>query len=192
MTTRSVNLIPPSTQRRHAVRRVMRVMSAWVTATGLVAGLLLAVEWARGVADSSELASLRARYTPVATLVDERADLIATIERLRGREQLSLRLSHGAHAYALLGVTAQAAAESSGSVYLRQLNYSAAEESAKPGEPISRGVKLSGASIDGVAVADFAERLRESGLFRSVAVESTAPLPGGQRSLRRFEVACRF
>ena len=154
---------------------------------GAGAGLLLGVEWLRGVVALQELKELDARYAPFAEIGQSQDELEARIAALRAREQLTLRLSRDQASVALLGALSLAASEVAGSVYLESIDYDVAETAGS-----NRSVRLRGAGADSGAVAAFAERLRESGVFDAVAVESTGALPGGAASLRRFGIACQL
>lgn len=184
---RHLNLIPIATQRRQTRRRVLNVWSASVVMAGALVGLMLGVEWLRGVVALRELEELNTRYAPFAEIAKQRSELVDQIDRLRGREQLSLRLSHDAHGVSILGALAIATRDSGGSVYVEKLVYELNEAS-----DATRSVRLAGAGVDSGVIAGFAERLRETGVFSSVAVESTGSLPGGAVSLRQFSLACRL
>lgn len=185
--TRHLNLIPVATQRRHMMRRVIRVWSTSMVAAGVCVAALLGVEWLRGMATLSELQDLDARYAPFAEIHQKSSALSDQITRLKGREQLTLRLSRDDHGVALLGALALASRESGGSVFVKQMEYDVSGS-----QEAVRAIRLQGAGVDGGAIAGFAEGLRESGVFTSVAVESTGTLPGGAASLRQFTVACRL
>ncbi|MEO0529824.1 MAG: hypothetical protein AAF266_04515 [Planctomycetota bacterium] len=189
MSKRSVNLIPVATQRRHSMRRLVRVWSTAIVLSGACSASLLGVEWARGLIAMQELSELDARYEPFVRIAGEQRSLANQVSALRAREQLSLRLSRDDHGLSLLGSIAQAAGASAGDVYVEQLSYDGAIATGSRDEKVTRSVRIEGAGVDSVAVAAFAERLRKSNVFSGVAVESTAPLPGGAASLRRFVVA---
>lgn len=183
----SLNLIPPATQRRLVTRRVVRVGSTAMLLSGLCVASLLGVEWVRGVAAARELRTLEARNAPLEELRQERARLARQITLLEGREQLSLRLAHGEHGVALLAAIAQAAGEGDGLVYVQSLEYQVADSGDS-----QRSLRVVGAGVDGMAVARFAERLRSTGVFDTVSIEATGPMPGGGDNLRRFDLACRL
>ena len=187
---RHLNLIPVATRRRQMVRRLSRASSRAIVAAGIVVGSMLALEWTQGMSSLRELKDVEARYAPVSQLLHEQARLVDRIQKLRGREQLSLRLSRDQYGLAVLGAVAQASGQSNGSVHVVQLDYQANADSEGAAAAAERSVQLEGAGVDSMAVADFAERLRESGVFSSVAVESTSPVSGGPNNLRRFEIAC--
>lgn len=188
---RHLNLIPPGTRHRQTLKRMVRVGSRSIVVAGVGLGLLLAAEWTRGLGRLARLQELEARFAPLSRLVHEQAAMAEKIEKLRAREQLSLRLSRDEYGLALLGAISVAASESAGSVYLKQLEYQANTTTIEP-ITTTREVRIDGASVDGIGVATFAERLRISQVFDSVAVESTTPMPGGLSSLRRFEIHCAF
>ncbi len=182
---RSLNLIPIATQRKHAARRAVRICLSAIAMSSLACAVLLGIEWARGMAALQELQMLEAQYAPLSEIAKDQRSLVTQIAQLRGREQLSLRLSHHAHGVTLLGAVAQAVGESPESVYIERFEY----DEEKPGV---RSLNLAGSGVDGVSVAAFAARLRESEVFESVAIASSRPLVGGLPTLRRFEIECVY
>lgn len=191
---RHLNLIPIATQRRQAFRRVLRVGATSTVIAGLLTGLLLTVEWTRGLVAMQQLQELNARYAPLEQLAGKQMKITKKLAQLRGREQLSLRLSREAYGLTVLGTISRAAEASAGNVYVETLQYDGTAGAARgsiDGKSEAIGaIRLSGAGVDSTAVAIFAEHLRASGVFTSVAIESTALMPGGAASVRRFEVAC--
>lgn len=183
--SQSLNLIPPSLQRAAATRRVKRVGSRAVLASGVVVSALLGLEWTRGVAALRDLTELDARYAPLARLADEQEETEAEVARLRAREQIALRLAREAVGLPLLGAVSRAASAGAGAVYLDELTYDGG--SADATQPAAQ-VRLRGVGIDGVAVAQFVERLRESRAFEGLAIESSEPVAGGAASVRQFLV----
>lgn len=184
---RHLNLIPLATQRRQTRRKVAFVWTTSVALAGVFAGLLLGVEWLRGMSAMRELQNLQARYAPFDKIAQQHDDLVQQISHLRAREQLTLRLSRDEFGISMLGALAVATRDAGSTVYVNDLKYHV-----EAGNDAPRSVRLSGAGVDSGAIAGFAQRLRETGVFRSVAVESTGALPGGAVSLRQFSVACRL
>lgn len=189
MIKRSINLIPVATQRRHEMRRLVRVWSTSIVLAGACSASLLGVEWARGLIAMQDLREVDARYEPFARITAEQDALAEQVAALQAREQLSLRLSRDDHGLSLLGSIAQAAGGSAGDIYVRQLQYDGPVATGSSKDQVTRSVRIEGAGVDSVAVAAFAERLSKSGVFEGIGVESTAPLQGGAASLRQFVVA---
>ena len=185
--SQSLNLIPAAIQRRYALRRVSRVWLIWLAASGAGAGLFLGIEWLRGVASLRELMDLDVRYAPFLRLAEEREALGAQIAQLRAREENALQISRDEYGMTLLGVMSEAAANSGGDVYLDSLAYR--RTTALQGVGPSNAVHLSGVGLDGLSVAEFAAKLRESGVFNEVTVQNTQPVDGGVASLRQFSIA---
>lgn len=188
---RHLNLIPIATQRRQLARRVMRVATITLVISNTTVGLLLTGEWAQGWVASRQLRELEARYAPLRQIIDQQDALAKQIEQLRARELLTLRLSRESRELTLLGAIAQAAGQSNEDVYVQQLRYlrPAIESDQTPG---GGELHLSGAGVDGAAIAEFATRLRETGIFRVVSIESTCALPGGEAGLRRYQLTCQL
>lgn len=184
---RHLNLIPIATQRRQTRQKVAFVWTTSVAVASLLVGLMLGVEWLRGMSAMSELQDLRTRYAPFEEIAQQHDDLVEQISHLRAREQLTLRLSRDEFGVSMLGALAVATRDASSAVYVNDLKYHV-----EGGKDSSRLVRLTGAGVDSGAIAGFAESLRETGVFRSVAVESTGALPGGAVSLRQFSVACQL
>ncbi len=186
---RSLNLIPIATQRRQAFAQVLRVWSTSTVIAGVCTALLLGIEWTRGMVAVQQLSELNARYAPFEQIAGKQQSLTSQIEQLRAREQLSLRLSREARGLALLGAIARAAGASDGAVYVEDLEYDGPAADGR--DTNERGeLQLAGAGVDSTAIAGFAERLRSSGVFAEVAVESTRPISGDTSGHRRFEVTC--
>lgn len=190
--SRSINLIPVATQRRLAVRRLLRVASRSTVTTGACVLVLLGVEWARARAASRALQELEARYAPIVRLVEEHDRLASQIAELEAREELSLRLARDSRGIAVLAALAEATESSDGSVYVRRLSYQGSRPDRSQRSSANRAVRLEGAGADGLAIATFTTRLRDTGVFEAVEVESTNPLVGGSNSGRRFVVNCGF
>ncbi|MEQ8847529.1 hypothetical protein [Botrimarina sp.] len=189
---RSLNLIPNPVLRRQAIGRLLRLWTVALLSAGSLAGLLVLVEWARGLAALDDLKRLDERYAPLVTLVKQREEFKEEIELLRAREQTTLRLATDQHSLSALAAITLAAAAAPNEVYLEEIDYqaSAPQQGGRPeGRPV---VRLTGASVDSLAVARFAERLRTGGGLASVSVESTAPLPGSDPSHRRFQIVCQM
>lgn len=188
---RHLNLIPVATQRRQLLRRVVRVGSIAVVLSGATTGLLLTGEWAQGWIAAQQLNELDERAAPLRQIIDRQDALAKQVEALRARELLTLRLSRESHELTLLGAVAQAAGETSNTVYVQQLRYT--RPPIQEDQSSSRGeLQLTGAGIDGAAIARFASELRDTGVFSLVSVESTGSLPGGDASLRRYRLNCRL
>ncbi|QDT69041.1 hypothetical protein MalM25_19670 [Planctomycetes bacterium MalM25] len=188
---RQLNLIPIATQRRHLLRRVVRVGSIAVVVSGLVSATLLGGEWAQGWMAAQQLRELEARYAPLRQILAKQDALNQQIEQLRGRELLTLRLSRESRELTLLGAIARAAEQTSEGVFVQQLQY--ARPTLEAGlTPYNGELHLTGAGVDGGAIADFASNLRESGVFRAVSIESTSVMPAGSRSLRRYQLVCQL
>jgi hypothetical protein len=192
--SQSLNLIPAATQRRYALRRVSRVWLTWLAASGACAAMILGVEWLRGVVSLRELMDLDARYAPFLHLTEEREILAVKIARLRLREENALQISHDEHGMTLLGVLSRAAANSGGNVYLDSLAYrrptsQPANASTNTVQNNGNTVQLSGVGLDGMSVAGFAAKLRESGVFSELTVQNTQPIDGSVASLRQFSIA---
>ncbi len=182
----SINLIPPATQRRYALRRVLRVGVTWLAASGACTAALLGVEWLRGVSTLRELMELEARYAPFVRIAEESEALRSKIAGLQSREEVALAIGHEESGLALLGLLSRAAADLDGTVYFDHLAYQV--PSTENASSLSRRVQISGVGLDGVSVAGFATKLRESRVFKDVAVQNTQPYGGGAASLREFTV----
>ncbi|TWT40150.1 PilN domain-containing protein [Botrimarina hoheduenensis] len=192
---RVLNLAPPGIRRRQTLRRLRHAVATAVTAAGVLSGLWLVVEWSRGASMAQSLGRLEAEYAPLARLMEEDVELRAEIARLRGREQLSLRLTTEQLGLSLLAAVSRAAAMPEAQVYLDQLHYRSthAKSSVRQrGATEHSGVKIEGISRDGLAVARFAEGLRESRLFSQVSIETSAPAASDGSALRKFTIACAF
>ena len=192
--SQSLNLIPAAIQRRYTLRRVARVWLTWLVASCVCAAAFLGVEWLRGVASLRELMDLDARYAPFLRIAEEREALGAEIAQLRLLEENSQQLSPDEYGMALLGVLSKAAAASDGNVYLDSLTYrrpntQPPKGATSPVQASGDAVRLTGVGFDGVAVAEFAAKLRESGVFRELTVQNTQPIDGGVASLRQFSIA---
>ena len=189
MTKTHLNLIPPSIQRGQAVRRITSAWSAVVAMTGVVCLIACAVEWSRGMATVRRLEALDARFAPLSELIREQENLAGLVDDLRAREALTLQLSGETHGVTLLGAVAEAAERLSGSVYLLDLNF---ERTSQRRNDDAHKLRLSGAGVDSLAVSAFAGRLRGSGVFTEVTVESTRPIQESADEDRyfRFDIAC--
>lgn len=185
--SQSLNLIPAAIQRRYALRRVSRVWLTWLAASGACAAMFLGVEWLRGVASLRELMDLDARYAPFLHLTEEREVLAVKIAQLRLHEENALQISRDEYGMTLLGVMSKAAANSGGNVYLDSLAYR--RMTSPQASEASNTVQLSGVGLDGMSVAAFAAKLRESGVFSELTVQNTQPIDGGVASLRQFSIA---
>lgn len=158
---------------------------------GVVIALLLGSEWAQGWMASQQLRELEARYVPLRQIINQQDALGKQIEQLRSRELLTLRLSRESRELTLLGVIARAAEGTDQAVFVQQLRYT--RPAIETNQQHSGGeLRLTGAGVDGGAIAGFATRLRESGLFRTVSIESTGALPGGSPSLRSYQLHCQL
>jgi len=192
--SQSLNLIPAATQRRYALRRVSKVWLMWLAASGACAAMFLGVEWLRGIASLRELMDLDARYAPFLHLTEEREALAAKTARLRLREENALQISRDEYGMTLLGVLSKSSENSGGNVYLDSLTYrrlppQQANASTSNVQTSTATVQLSGVGLDGMSVAGFAAKLRESGAFSELTVQNTQPIDGGVASLRQFSIA---
>lgn len=191
---RVLNLAPSSIRRRQAVRRLTRAVATAVTVAGALSIGWLLIEWSRGAAMARDLGRLEAEYLPLARLINEQAELRTSITQLEAREQLSLRLTTTHAGVPVLASIAQAAAEPETQVYIAELEYTLPQESgrrrASVGSATSPRVQIEGSGRDGLAVARFAQRLRDSGLYTQVSIESSRPAGGDGVALRRFEITC--
>ncbi|MGL4514582.1 MAG: hypothetical protein ACRCT8_15950 [Lacipirellulaceae bacterium] len=193
---RSLNLIPLAARRRMAARRVFRLWSNAVGTAGLVCGVLLALEWGRGLSAVERLRSLDTQYAPLAKLTGELAQLTAQIDQLRAREEISLSLSQATSGLTLLGAVSHAAEEVDGRVYVTRFEFLDAGEgtgvrsSSSDPSAVRPTLKLLGAGIDGLVIAAFVEHLRDSGAFSLVSIAATRPLAGGAPAVREFEIEC--
>lgn len=190
--SRSVNLVPAATLRRQAISRLSRVWTVALLTTGSIAGLLVGVEWARGLAALDEMKRLDAAYVPLVGVVQGREALRQQIERLRSREQTALRLANEHHAVSALAAVTLASAATEGGVYLDAIAYRAPGAHSAASHADRPTVRLTGAGVNSVAVAQFAENLRTGGGLAAVTVESTSALPGGDPGHRRFEILCHL
>lgn len=186
-----LNLIPPSIQRRQTVARIIKGWSTVVSITATVCLLACAFEWSRGVAAVRRLEALDSTFAPVSKLLQEQQKLSKLVADLRAREQLTIQLSNETRGVTLLGAVAEAADELGGSVYLLELDFERSK-STKRGAGESHKLLLEGAGLDSLAVAAFASRLRDSGVFTQVTVDSTKPIQDGAFDKRyfSFEIAC--
>lgn len=189
---RSLNLIPPAAQRRFLLRRVARLAVKASLASGACVAVLLGVEWARGLSTRHRLDELDARYTPLAKLQQESEEISSRISQLEKREQLSLRLNRDTQGLAVLGAVAHAASELGGAVYIERLAYEGPTVASRHEKAAQELLRLEGAGQNGMAVAQFAARLRETGVFQSVSVESTAPAVAVAAGAKRFSIHCQI
>lgn len=191
---RTLNLAPPGIRRRQAMRRLVHACSTAITLAGAASATWLLVEWSRGAAMAQALGRLEAEYAPLERLMEEDVLLRGEIERLRAREQMSLRLTTDRIGLPLLAVLAQAATEAGGDVYVEELHYHASSQTTRNRRTVTQDgpkAELEGVSRDSLAVARFAQELRRSKLFTRVSIESSQPAPGSG-DLRQFEIACAF
>ena len=187
-----LNLIPLATQRLYASKRIVRFWSMVIALASIGCLFACGIEWGRGLTAAQQLKSFDAHFAPLAKLLEEQQELSQLVTNLQAREQISLELSSETQGVALLGVVAHAASKLNGSVYVAKLEYDSSSQSARTTNSSRRRLHLSGAGTDSLAVAAFAAELRDSGLFDSVAVDSTRPFARGVASLRTFEINCLF
>lgn len=189
---RHLNLIPPAIQRRQAAKRILRGWSSIVTFVGIICLSACVMEWSRGVAAVQRLQALDARFAPLGKLADEERELTGIVENLRAREELSLRLSTETEGVTLLGAVSTAAKDLGDGIYLVEFRFQGDTPLAGGAKPGSRSLRLEGAGIDGLAIASFADRLRDAGVFSTVSVGATRPVSGGAPTLRSFQIDCVF
>jgi hypothetical protein len=171
--------------------RIYRQWANAVATAGVACAALLAIEWGRGLSAVERLRSLDAQHAPLSKLQHETTQLTAQIAQLRAREQISLSLSHATQGLATLGAVSRAAHEVDGGVYVTRFELADHAEPTIEGESeAAPALKLIGTGLDGLVIASFVERLRESGAFSSVSIASTRPAPGAAPSLRAFEIDC--
>ncbi|MEO1497071.1 MAG: PilN domain-containing protein [Planctomycetota bacterium] len=194
---RVLNLAPASIRRRQTLRRLSYAVSTAVTIAGITGATWLLIEWGRGAAMAQNLGRLEAEYAPLARLINEQTHLREQIAKLQAREQLSLRLTTAHAGVPILSSVAQAAAAADGGVYVEDLRYQTqrAQPGRRGGRPAATQrpvVHIEGASRDGLAVARFAEGLRDSGIYAQVSIESSRPASSASGAAREFEINCAF
>ena len=187
-----LNLIPESIQRRQAYTRIVRGWTSVILATTLFCALICALEWSRGISAARRLLALDSTCTPLESLTNETRELNQLVADLRAREELTLQLSIETHGVTLLGAVSEAAEELGGSIYLVGFDFQRQAGSGTRGVANPHTLSLEGAGIDSLVVAAFASRLRESGVFTEVTIDSTRPIhdEGDNKRFFCFEIAC--
>lgn len=193
---RVLNLAPPSIRRRQMMRRLTRAVATAVTCAGAISASWLLIEWSRGAAMAQDLGRLEAEYAPLARLISEQAELVDSIQRLQAREEISLRLTTTHAGVPVLASISQAAADPEAAVYVEGLEYRMPQSTPTRRQATSPRktpvVSIAGSGRDGLSVARFAERLRASGVYSQVSIESSRPAGGASESLRQFQITCVF
>lgn len=177
-----LNLIPVKTRNSQEIATILLTWGKITFVIAIICISLAGYDWFSLHRAHSQLSALDKQFEPLDEMLEEQRDAAEQIKHLESREHFTLSLGAGVDGVSLLGVVSQSVAKASGGVYLSRLNFTT-----KANE-----VQLAGAGIDGMAVASFAQHLRDAGYFSEVRIGNTRKLPGGAPAMRAFEIECAF
>jgi hypothetical protein len=195
---RSLNLLPARFRRRRLVRRCA---AGWAIATAAAVTPVLALV----CIDLSERNSLREavaergrRYRP-AILLDEGIRRM-TIEEpgVRAERQRLQASVGGERPLDMIGFVGRGAGECEGRIQIRQFTVGVthsetpAAGAVKPADGENVEVSLRGLGADESAVAEFVNRLRDTGGFGAVELRSSSSQTTEGREAASFQIECRI
>lgn len=180
-----LNLIPRRTKREQEVGRALSVWWRILASAGSICLAWACVDWFVLNSKVMQLRSLDEQYQPLSDLVEEQRTTAELVAQLESREHVTLSLGDGVNGVSLLGIISRSAGETGGGVYLTQLDFSSTTGN-------DGLLKLAGGGTDGIAVANFAQKLRESGYFHEVKIEGTRKLSDAAPAMRAFDIECVF
>ena len=183
---RHLNLIPSQVRGAQEARRAMLMWAKILCVVATVTTTIVAMEYAQCTTAQARLGAMNAHFEPLAQMLKEQQEITAQIQQLEAHEQLSLRLAEEIQGAMVLGAVSSAAAKLPEQVYLTKFDFQSG------GNAGAGSVRLEGAGADPLAIASFAEQLRETQLFLEVSISSTRKLPGGAPATRAFELDCVF
>ena len=199
------DLLPESVRKRRSFAAGMRVWVIVWFVTALSTGYACAVR-------SQELQDLQASAeamaiaaSPLKDLQSETRKLARDVREIRERESWLVE-SDSQQALQLLGILSESTGGISGRVSVQSLDLSTihvetpkpAEQSAASGKDESKSVStrmqldLQGVAVDDLAVASFIAGLRDSGVFESVELKSSAGHILDNHEIRQYDVRCIY
>jgi Tfp pilus assembly protein PilN len=140
-----------------------------------------------------QVAPLRARQAETRRLRDDLAEIAR-------RHSLVESLQHRRPPVRLVGAVSRSAAPLAGSLLVDEIRLERQETqppaAGKPKENaavvVQHEVTVTGTAGDEVAVTEFVQSLRDSGLFLAVQLRSTTPLSSDAQRQRQYEVTCAY
>jgi hypothetical protein len=185
----SLNLMTDEDRRAGILRESRRFWSRVLGITLVVLTCTGGAEWWHGRSATRRLAALESQYAPVQTLKDDCIRMRSEITTLRGAQQLTLRLVDTRPVVTLLGAISAAARETSGDVYVEELELKHEKTGSSNS---SRVATVSGVGQTITAIAQFAAALRASDLFEEVSLESTESSGEHDGTVRSFQLECKL
>jgi Tfp pilus assembly protein PilN len=183
----SINLMTDEARRQQLLREAKRLWSAVLGVTFVVLCVVGSVHWWRGQATSQRLRTLEDRYAPVQALKKESIRLRTEINVMRDAQQLTLRLVDTRPTVTLIGAVSEAAASTSGKVYVEELEMDRGPLAGDERKAVLRGI-----GQDNAAIAQFTNALRLSKLFADVTLSSSDSSPLANQETRFFRIECSF
>lgn len=183
----SLNLMTDECRRTQFLRESKQFWSRTFALSLLALAVVGACQWWQGRATSWQLYQLEQRYAPIQALKNECIRMRTEINAMRDAQQLTLRLVDTRPAVTLLGAVSTAAAETSGDIFVEQLELEHGE-----GMNHDRKAIMIGIGKDNSAIARFAAALRASELFADVALNSSDSSQLADEASRSFRIECRL
>lgn len=183
----SLNLMTEQARRDAVFADCKRFWTKILTGTAVLLGLAGGSLWWQGSADSRRLSALERRHAPVQALQQECEQMESSIQTLSNAQQLVLQLVDTQPTVTLLGVLADAAADTKGRVFVQQFDLEQPSDAKDP-----RLAVLTGVGQNNKSVAQFAAALRESNLFIDVTLSSSDSNNTQSDTARSFRIECQL
>lgn len=198
MSKRSLNLLPAPFRRRRLVRRCV---AGWAAATAAAAAPVLALVCI-DLADRNTLrqaAEERGRRFHAVVLLQEDIRRMTVEEPgVRAQRQRIEASVAQQRPLDLIGLVGRGAGECQGRIQVRQftVGVSRTEAPSAAGKPAqgseSIDLSLRGLGADEAAVAEFVNRLRDTGGFQAVELRSSSSQTTDGRATASYQIECRI
>jgi Tfp pilus assembly protein PilN len=192
-----VNLLPISFRRQQIVRQRAVQWSAIVCVVMVAGWMWHWYERRASVELSQRLESLQREHAPAEVMLKQLVKMRKQLDELQQQESVAKELEYQRNALTLLGVISDTTKATNGRVRVTKLELKEFQNmqvpnSATAGNGAGTGLLVSGVSLDNPAVAEFFDRLQDSGIFRRVELVVSKERKDGDVALRDYEMRCEF
>lgn len=191
-----INLLPASYRRQQLVR-IRSIQWATVLCVVILTGwswTLLEEHQSRAMAHQME--SLEREHAPIKHMLKQLVDMRQKLKGLQLQEAVAAELEHHRNALMILSVISRAAQETNGRVRVTRLELTGFQDFDSPADApqkdLPHGLIVRGVSLDNAAVVEMLDGLQDSDVFSRVELTESKERPGGELTLRDYEVKCEF